>query len=231
MNKVVEKSVILSAKAICKTFVQGRQVLNVLKSTSLTLHSGEIVSLVGQSGSGKSTFLQIIGLLDKPDSGDIIIRDISCAQASDAVRTSIRLESIGVIYQYHHLLPEFSAIENVMLPQMLAGKTYQEAHEKASKLLGYLGLSHRITHRPAELSGGEQQRVAIARAMINQPAILLADEPTGNLDPGTAKDVYQLLLQSARDYGIAVLFVTHNMELAVQADRRMLITEGHVVEG
>ena len=225
------KEVILSAQHICKSFIQGKQHLDVLQSASLELRAGEIVALVGQSGSGKSTFLQIIGLLDKPDSGTITIHGTECGHASDKVRTRMRRDHMGMVYQYHHLLPEFSALENVMLPHMLAGNSKKQAHEKAEALLAYLGLAGRITHRPAELSGGEQQRVAIARAMINQPAVLLADEPTGNLDPVTANDVYQLLLRAARDYSIAVLFVTHNRELATQADRTLCIQQGHMLEG
>jgi lipoprotein-releasing system ATP-binding protein len=230
MNNTMKGQVILSAQNICKGFSQGGKRLDVLKSASLELGEGEIVALVGQSGSGKSTFLQIIGLLDKPDSGQVYIRGTECAGASDAQRTQTRRDSIGVVYQYHHLLPEFSALENVILPQMLQGKSKQEATSKAETLLDYLGLKLRMTHRPAELSGGEQQRVAIARALVNRPAIVLADEPTGNLDPSTAKEVYQLLLQSARDYNVAVLFVTHNRELANQTDRIVTVHEGQVLQ-
>lgn len=223
-----ERKIVLSAQKLCKNFSQGRKTLEVLKSASLDLAESEIVSLVGQSGSGKSTFLQIIGLLDKPDSGEIYIQGEECTKSNDVIRTRIRRDSIGVVYQYHHLLPEFSALENVVLPQMLRGEKEKTAQKAAKEILDYLGLGERITHRPAELSGGEQQRVAIARALVNRPAILLADEPTGNLDPNTAKEVYRLLLQSVRDYKVAVLFVTHNHELAAQTDRMVKIQEGEI---
>jgi lipoprotein-releasing system ATP-binding protein len=225
-----ERKVILSANNICKSFTQGGKTLEVLKSASLQLHEGEIVSLIGQSGSGKSTFLQIIGLLDKPDSGQIFVQGIECTKSNDKIRTSIRRDAIGVVYQYHHLLPEFSALENVVLPQMLRGIKKSTAENKAKEILDYLGLGARIHHRPSALSGGEQQRVAIARALVNQPALLLADEPTGNLDPNTAKEVYQLLLQSAREYKVAILFVTHNRALANQTDRMVTIHEGQILQ-
>ncbi len=226
----MNNKVILSAKDIVKNFIQGDRTIKVLNQATLEIKSGEILALVGPSGSGKSTFLQIAGLLEKPDEGEIIINGINCSNADDKTRTNIRKNEIGVIYQFHHLLPEFSALENVVIPQMLKSVSKKQAQEKAQELLTIMGLAHRLNHRPAELSGGEQQRVAISRALINKPSLLLADEPTGNLDPHTAEDVYNLLLTTARLQQVAILFVTHNMELAKRATRVVKIIDGTLCE-
>lgn len=225
----MNKQTVLSLQSIGKSFIQGSQNLYVLKGASLALSAGECVALVGQSGSGKSTFLQIAGLLDRPDTGQILIAGQDMTKASDKERTKVRGQHIGVVYQYHHLLPDFSAIENVMIPQMIIGVNKKVAREQAQLMLESLGLGARLEHRPAQLSGGEQQRVAIARAMINKPSLLLADEPTGNLDPASCESVHQLLMQTAAAYQIAVLFVTHNMVLAKRCERVVELKNGEVV--
>lgn len=224
------KNVVLSLNNITKTFTQGSLKLHVLQGASLQLKAGEMVGLVGASGSGKTTLLQITGLLDKADAGTIKIGEVECSGASDKVRTRLRRDEIGFVYQFHHLLPEFSALENVVIPQMVAGISKKEAVTNAKEVLKYLGLSRRETHRPAELSGGEQQRVAIARAVANKPSILLADEPTGNLDPGTALEVFNLLVNTARDIGLAMLIVTHNTALAAKMDRVLTIRDGALIQ-
>jgi lipoprotein-releasing system ATP-binding protein len=220
----------LELRDVRRTFVQGGQTLEVLKGISLTLKSGEIVALVGPSGSGKSTLLHIAGLLERPTSGEVIIDGESGARLGDRRRTQIRREKLGFVYQYHHLLREFSALENVILPQMIAGVPKRKARERARELLASLGLAERETHRPARLSGGEQQRVAIARALANRPVLLLADEPTGNLDQATAEAVFLELLTVVRQSGLAALIATHNPELAARMDRRLALEDGHVVE-
>jgi lipoprotein-releasing system ATP-binding protein len=188
------------------------------------------VALVGPSGAGKSTLLHIAGLLEHPDSGEVYIDAAATSRLSDIARTRIRRTDIGFVYQFHHLLPEFSALENVVLPQMIRGLSRREAGTRAAELLSYLGLKDRLTHRPAELSGGEQQRVAIARAVANAPRILLADEPTGNLDVHTADHVFATLNQLVRATGLAAIIATHNMDLAAQMDRRVTIRDGLIVE-
>jgi lipoprotein-releasing system ATP-binding protein len=188
------------------------------------------VALVGPSGAGKSTLLHLAGLLEHPDSGDVYVDSVGTAGLSDAERTRIRRTEIGFVYQFHHLLPEFNATENVMLPQMIRGLSAVEAKTRAMEILSYLGLKERLTHRPAELSGGEQQRVAIARAVANAPRILLADEPTGNLDAHTADHVFSAFAQLVRASGLATIVATHNMDLAARMDRRVTIREGQVVE-
>ena len=205
----------LSLRDIKRTFVQGDRRLEVLKGITLDLKPGEIVALVGQSGSGKSTLLHIAGLLERPDEGDIVVDGKSAGTAGDRERTVMRRQFLGFVYQYHHLLPEFSAIENVMLPQMLNGKSRAEARRRAAELLAMVQLKERADHRPGRLSGGEQQRVAIARAVANAPRVLLADEPTGNLDSSTADAVFRQLLGLVRETGMAALVATHNPELAV----------------
>src|SRR5215813_1065245 len=209
----------LSLRDIRRTFQQGDRKLEVLRGISLDLRAGEIVALVGQSGSGKSTLLHIAGLLERPTEGDIVVDGKSAGSAGDRQRTGLRRRFLGFVYQYHHLLPEFSAIENVMLPQMLNGRSRRQAREKAAELLTMVQLKDRADHRPGRLSGGEQQRVAIARAVANAPRVLLADEPTGNLDAGTADTVFQQLLSLARDTGMAALVATHNPDLAARMDR------------
>lgn len=228
MNKIAQQNFanVLDLQHITKNYKQGRNVLEVLKGVNLTIQPKEIVALVGQSGAGKSTLLQIAGLLDKPSGGRIMINGENIGQVSDDVRTSLRRDYIGFVYQYHNLLGDFSAQENVMLPMLIAGRKKAEAAEKAAFLLDKLRLSHRLKHRPAELSGGEQQRVAIARALANSPKLLLADEPTGNLDPDTAEEVFSALLAIIQETGLAALIATHNMELAARMNRQLKLRDG-----
>jgi lipoprotein-releasing system ATP-binding protein len=221
--------VALRLKGVGRRFHQGEGWLEVLRGVDLELASGAVIALMGPSGSGKSTLLQIAGLLERPDAGEVIIGGRACGRLSDAERTRIRRESLGFVYQFHHLLPEFSALENVMLPGMLAGFSRSAARARARELLSALGVERRESHRPARLSGGEQQRVAIARAMANRPALLLADEPTGNLDEATASAVFATLVRAARDTSAALLIATHNAELAARADA-MLRLHGGIVE-
>ncbi len=216
----------LSLRDIRRTFVQGDRRLEVLKGITLDLKPGEIVALVGQSGSGKSTLLHIAGLLERPDEGDIVVDGKSAGAAGDRERTVMRRQFLGFVYQYHHLLPEFSAIENVMLPQMLNGKSRAEARRRAAELLAMVQLKERSDHRPGRLSGGEQQRVAVARAVANAPHVLLADEPTGNLDSSTADAVFRQLLGLVRETGMAALVATHNPELASRMDRTVTLKDG-----
>ncbi|WP_419901608.1 ABC transporter ATP-binding protein [Kiloniella sp.] len=219
----------LSLSIVNKTYRQGRKELHVLNDVSFDLVPGEIVALVGPSGAGKSTLLHSAGLLEKPDSGDILVNGISSASLNDKRRTALRRDTIGFVYQYHHLLPEFSAVENVILPQMITGLSKTKAHKRASELLDMVGLAERLTHRPGELSGGEQQRVAIARALANAPTVLLADEPTGNLDPETANRVFDLLLKLVRSVGLTALIATHNHELASRMDRVLHFEGGKIL--
>ena len=218
----------LVADAIRRTFVQGAVRLDVLRGASLSLAAGEIVALVGPSGAGKSTLLHIAGLLERPDGGEVVIGGTPCGKLGDGERTRLRRERLGFIYQFHHLLPEFSALENVVLPQMIAGVGRAAARDRARELLARLGIERRADHRPGQLSGGEQQRVAIARAMANRPAVLLADEPTGNLDPATAEAVFDELLGLVRQTGLAALIATHNPLLAQRMDRLLEIEDGVV---
>jgi lipoprotein-releasing system ATP-binding protein len=204
--------------------------LDILVGASFSMKAGQMVGLVAPSGTGKSTLLHLAGLLERPDDGSVIVNGRDCGQLSDNERTAIRRSEIGFVYQFHHLLPEFSALENVMMPQLIAGLDGEEARERAGQLLEYLKVGHRGTHRPAELSGGEQQRVAIARAVANAPLILLADEPTGNLDPTTAHYVFDALEALVRQSGLAALIATHNLELAARMDRRVTLEGGKVVE-
>jgi len=209
-----------------RTYRQGANALEVLRGVDLTLYPGEMVALVGPSGSGKSTLLHIAGLLDLPDRGEVLIGGKRCSKLDDAARTMLRRTAVGFVYQFHHLLPEFSAAENVALPQRIAGVTPQKARHHATQLLGRLGLSDRAHHRPGELSGGEQQRVAICRAVANNPRVLLADEPTGNLDPETSDKVFDELVWLARNQGVAGLIATHNMVLAKRMDRAVTMDNG-----
>lgn len=211
-----------------RSFKQGGETLDVLRGASLEIQRGEIVALVGPSGSGKSTLLQIAGLLERPDDGAIRVGGTDCAKAGDRARTRLRRLHLGFVYQYHHLLPEFSAEENVVLPQMIAGVSKAKARERAGELLGAMGLAGRTTHRPSQLSGGEQQRVAICRALANKPRLLLADEPTGNLDPHTSEGVFAELLRLVREEGLSALIATHNPELAARMDRTVTLREGRV---
>jgi len=220
----------LELRGVRRVFKQGGAELRVLNGIDLALRPGEVVALVGPSGAGKSTLLHVAGLLERPDGGAVLIAGEDCGSLSDERRTLLRRAKIGFVYQFHHLLPEFSALENVMLPQMIRGLRRSETIKRSSEILGYLGLSDRIGHRPAELSGGEQQRVAIARAVANAPRALLADEPTGNLDPHTADHVFGALMQLVKATNVAMLIATHNMELAGRMDRRVSIVNGRIVE-
>ena len=220
----------LELRDVQRVFRQGRSELEVLHDASFALRSGEMVALVGPSGAGKSTLLHIAGLLEKPDGGEVFIDGKACLGLSDNARTALRRRTIGFVYQYHHLLPEFSALENVILPQMIAGQAHGKAKDRAAWLLESVGLTPRADHRPARLSGGEQQRAAIARGLANDPSILLADEPTGNLDPDTADGVFEQLVGLVRDGGLAALIATHNMELARRMDRILRLEHGHIVE-
>jgi lipoprotein-releasing system ATP-binding protein len=213
-----------------RRYRQGSTFLEILCEADLALWPGQSVALVGPSGAGKSTLLHVAGLLEKPDGGEVYVSRAPTAYMADDARTQIRRTEIGFVYQFHHLLPEFSALENVMIPQMIRGLRRAEAAERANALLGYLGLTGRGEHRPAELSGGEQQRVAIARAVANAPRILLADEPTGNLDPRTAEHVFSALSALVKASGLAALVATHNMDLAHRMDRRVTLQEGKIVE-
>ena len=215
---------------VCRQFRQGDSTLDILKGAELGIWAGQSVALVAPSGAGKSTLLHIAGLLEHADAGEVYIDGVATSSLTDMARTRIRRTEIGFVYQAHHLLPEFSALENVAMPQMIRGLPRREATARGTELLSYLGLKDRLTHRPAELSGGEQQRVAIARAVANAPRILLADEPTGNLDVRTAAHVFATLNQLVRASGLAAIIATHNMDIAAQMDRRVTIREGMVVE-
>jgi lipoprotein-releasing system ATP-binding protein len=209
---------------------EGETRLDILKGASLTLWPGQTVALAAPSGAGKSTLLHGAGLLEKPDGGEVTVGGTATAHLDDAGRTAIRRSDIGFVYQFHHLLPEFSALENVMMPQLIRGLSWSEAASRAEELLAFLGLAARLQHRPAELSGGEQQRVAIARAVANAPKVLLADEPTGNLDPKTADHVFATLIALVKASGLAALIATHNAELAARMDRRVTLKDGLVIE-
>ncbi len=213
-----------------RSYKQGESALDILCGAELALWPGETVALIAPSGAGKSTLLHIAGLLEKPDGGEVYVAGVPTAGMEDAQRTTLRRHQIGFVYQFHHLLPEFTALENIMMPQMIAGLAKGAARQRSEELLGYLGLGKRMEHRPAELSGGEQQRVAIARAVANGPRVLLADEPTGNLDPRTADHVFQALSQIVRATGLAALVATHNLDLAARMDRRVTLRDGLVVE-
>ena len=215
---------------IKREYRQGEATLTILNGAKLALWAGQSVALVAPSGSGKSTLLHIAGLLESPDEGEVYVAGAPTSQLSDIDRTQIRRSDIGFVYQSHRLLPEFTALENVMLPQMIRGLRRSETIKRSQEILSYLGLSERMTHRPAELSGGEQQRVAIARAVANAPRALLADEPTGNLDPHTADHVFKALMQLVKATQVAMLIATHNMELAGRMDRRVSLVDGQVVE-
>ncbi|MBR1600113.1 MAG: ABC transporter ATP-binding protein [Alphaproteobacteria bacterium] len=227
MNK---KNSTLTLKNISKTFIQGNEQLHVLKNVNLEIKSKEIVALLGPSGSGKSTLLQIAGLLDDPSNGEIYLNGTICSGAGDKLRTELRRDYLGFVYQYHNLLPDFDALENVILPQLISGVKYKEAADKAKWLLHRLGLDERENHRPAELSGGEQQRVAIARALANTPKLLLADEPTGNLDPNTSENVFSILMEVVRETGLSALIATHNIDLAHRMDREVQLKDGKLVD-
>ena len=217
-------------EGIYRSFNQGGADLQVLRGADLKVRKGEVVALVGPSGAGKSTLLHIAGLLEKPDQGEVYIAGEACGGQGDERRTALRREKLGFVYQFHHLLPEFSAVENVVIPQLIAGRSRKAASESALSLLGSLGLGDRENHRPGQLSGGEQQRVAIARALANGPSVLLADEPTGNLDPETADGVFVQLVALAKEHGLAALIATHNPALAARMDRTVRLDQGVLSE-
>ena len=219
---------VLELKGAQRVYSQADSRLEVLTGVDLSISRGELVALVGPSGAGKSTLLHVAGLLEYPDGGDVTIAGSSCAGLPDDSRTALRRTQIGFIYQFHHLLPEFSALENVMIPRMVAGEGRRAARTKASELIEAVGLTSRATHRPAKLSGGEQQRVAIARALANAPSVLLADEPTGNLDGNTADTVFGLLEDLVRKTGLGALVATHNLDLARRMDRVLRLEDGVV---
>ena len=225
-----QQTPVVFLRQVERRYHQGDAVLEILKGGDLAVWPGQSVALVAPSGAGKSTLLHIAGLLEHADGGEVFLDGEPTAGLSDSARTRMRRNSIGFVYQAHHLLPEFSAVENVMMPQMVRGLAKHEARKRASELLSYLGLGERLTHRPAELSGGEQQRVAIARAVANVPRLLLADEPTGNLDPKTSDHVFHALSQLIRASGLTVMLATHNMDIAARMDRRVTILDGLIVE-
>ncbi|MEX2449935.1 MAG: ABC transporter ATP-binding protein [Rhodospirillales bacterium] len=222
---------VLKLSKIAHSFKQGRANLDVLRGADLDVRAGEIVALMGPSGAGKSTLLHIAGLLEQPGAGTVEICGEACNDLDDDARTLIRRHNVGFVYQYHHLLPEFSAEENIAIPQIIGGSPAKEARARARELLEWMGLEDRRKHRPGQLSGGEQQRVAIGRALANVPKLLLADEPTGNLDPGTADEVFAILLKLARGAGLAALIATHNPDLARRMDRIVRFENGALVTG
>lgn len=217
---------VLELIKITKDFSQGDQKISAIRDANLAIKKGELVALIGPSGSGKTTLLQIAGLLDSATSGQILINEIDASKSDDKTRTEIRKNHIGFVYQFHHLLPEFSALENVALPLLIQKKTREESFKTAQKILEEVGLSNRLNHKPAELSGGQQQRVALARAVVSKPSLILADEPTGNLDSELSEKIFDLLQSLVKNYDIGCLVVTHNLELAKKADRIVLIKDG-----
>lgn len=221
---------VLQLSALSRTYRQGNRAVQVLAGAYADLFPGEAVALVGPSGAGKSTLLHIAGLLETPDTGRVIVDGRDCSQMSDDERTRVRRGKMGFVYQFHQLLPEFSALENVVIPQMICGRPRRKAEARARDLLAAMGLAHRLDHRPAELSGGEQQRTAICRALANSPRLLLADEPTGNLDPNTAEQVFAELIELVVRTGVAALIATHNMELAARMHRVLRLDGGVLVE-
>jgi len=221
---------ILRLEGLCRSFRQGEREITVLSGASAAIYPGDAVALVGPSGAGKSTLLHIAGLLETPDAGSVVVGGKDCSKLGDDERTRIRRSEVGFIYQFHQLLPEFSALENVALPQMILGVPKKAAHERARELLSKLGLEHRLDHRPAQLSGGEQQRTAICRALANRPKLILADEPTGNLDPKTSELVFNELIGLFKSEGVAALIATHNLDLAARMDRVLRMEGGQLVE-
>ena len=226
LSKINTGDVVMSVRDIKRTFVEGGQPLHILRGGGFDLHRGEIIALVGQSGSGKSTLLQCVGLLDKPSGGSIMIGGVAVHKMDEDTRTQIRRKKIGFVYQKHNLLSDFTAVENVMLPMLANGVDSDVAYARAMKLLKSANVAHRASHVPGEMSGGEQQRTAVARALANNPEILLADEPTGSLDPQHAAAVFDLLMGLVRKNNMAMLFVTHDMNLAQHADRQITINNG-----
>lgn len=223
-----EAAPVLSLKGVVRTYPSGERVLEVLRGVDLDVRPGEMIGLIGPSGSGKSSLLHAAGLLEHPDAGQIVIEGRDCSALKENARTKVRLGSIGFVYQFHHLLPEFTALDNVAMPLRIAGKSKAAARARAKELLEQLGLGERLNHQPAQMSGGEQQRVAIARALANSPRVVLADEPTGNLDPHTSEAVFKALFDLCRREGVAALVATHNMELARFMDRVFALKDGHL---
>ena len=222
--------IIMRLQRVGRAYQEADRELVILKDADFTLRRGEMVALVAPSGAGKSTLLHTAGLLERPDNGEVFLDGRACSKLSDDERTAVRRNDVGFVYQFHHLLPEFSALENVMMPQMIRGLSKKQAAERAQQLLEYMKIGKRASHRPSELSGGEQQRVAIARAVANAPLVLLADEPTGNLDPTTSSYVFGALEALVRQSGLAALIATHNHELAHRMDRRVTLKDGKVVD-
>jgi lipoprotein-releasing system ATP-binding protein len=219
---------VLSLRGVMRSYPSGGRLLEVLKGADLDIYPGEMVGLIGPSGSGKSSLLHAAGLLEHPNAGEIVIEGRDCSKLNERARTRVRLGSIGFVYQFHHLLPEFSALDNVAMPLRIAGKSKAVARARAASLLEQMGLAERMEHQPAQMSGGEQQRVAIARALANEPRVVLADEPTGNLDPVTSESVFKALYELCRVEGVAALVATHNMELARFMDRVFGLKDGHL---
>jgi lipoprotein-releasing system ATP-binding protein len=226
----MERAPVLEIKAVERRYVQGPKELTILAGADFTLQPAEMVALVAPSGAGKSTLLHLAGLLERPDAGDVMLNGRAAGRLSDDERTAIRRNDVGFVYQFHHLLPEFTALENIMMPQLVKGLPVGEARDRAAQLLDYMKIGPRADHLPSELSGGEQQRVAIARAVANAPLVLLADEPTGNLDPVTSSYVFEALEALVRHAGLSALIATHNHELARRMDRRVTLAEGRVVD-
>jgi lipoprotein-releasing system ATP-binding protein len=230
-NRTIKMNdIVLQLEQVQQRYEQGDNILSILKGADFTLKKGETVALVAPSGAGKSTLLHVAGLLEKPSAGEVYVDGKASSGLADDARTAIRRDEIGFVYQFHHLLPEFSALENIMMPQMIAGLTADEATGRSRQLLDYMRIGHRADHRPAELSGGEQQRVAIARSVANAPLVLLADEPTGNLDPETAGYVFEALDALVRQSGLSALIATHNHDIASLMDRRVTLQDGKVVD-
>ncbi|OKL43547.1 ABC transporter [Pseudovibrio exalbescens] len=230
MDKRSDQRISLSLRGVCRSFTEAHGILEILKGADLDLYEGDLVALVAPSGSGKSTLMHIAGLLERPDAGEVYVGGRACGSLNDEQRTAIRRTEVGFVYQFHQLLPEFTALENIAIPQMINGLARSDAEERARQLLKYMRLQDRETHRPAELSGGEQQRVAIARAVANAPRILLADEPTGNLDPKTSAYVFDALKALVKASGVSALLATHNMDIAAKMDRCITLQDGKVVE-
>lgn len=220
-----KKQRVIKATAVHKSYGQ----LEVLKGVDLEIRAGEVVSIVGRSGAGKSTLLHILGTLDQADSGEVVIKDQPLSRLSAKKLSAFRNENIGFVFQFHHLLPEFTALENVCIPAFIAGKSESEARKRAEELLGYLGLQERLRHKPTQLSGGEQQRVAVARALMNQPAVVFADEPSGNLDSTSSKELHELLFNLRKDFQQTFVIVTHNPELAAMSDRTLTMEDGRLL--
>ena len=226
----INDQVVLGLHSIERSFSQGSEILKILKGVNLSVKAGEIVALIGPSGAGKSTLLHIAGLLERADAGNITICNKVCDKLSDQERTAIRRAHMGFVYQNHHLLPEFTALENIIIPQIIAGHKKKDAQERAIEILAWLNLKDRANHRPARLSGGEQQRVAIGRAIASGPSLLLADEPTGNLDPNTAKEVFEMLLKLTKGANLGALIATHNPDLAARMDRTVKLESGYLYQ-